>query len=224
MGNLARMKLTVLSVLAAIMAPSAAVAHPHVFVDMSLTSVFDGSGRLTELHVTWTYDDLTSLLLIEDGGYDTDGDGAMSAAELEPMKGFDMDWDPDFPGDVYPEQNGSPLALVPGPSDWTTSWADGKLTSTHVRRFGTPVDPGAGAIVIKAYDPGYYVAYAIVGTTATEGRDDCRAEVFVPDLDAAQTQLMASLKEYLPGDDLSDAGFPQAGETFAEEVRITCGG
>jgi ABC-type uncharacterized transport system substrate-binding protein len=202
----------------------AALAHPHVFVDLALTVVFDDAGRMTELHVRWTYDDLTTLLLIEDGGHDTDGDGTLSEAELEPLKGFDMDWEPDFPGDIYPEQAGGPLALVPGPSDWTTSWADGKLTSTHVRRFETPVDPAAGPIVIRAYDPGYYVAYSVGANPVIKGRTDCLATTFVPDLDAAQAALQASLKEYLPGDDLSDAGFPQAGATFAEEVRVTCGG
>jgi ABC-type uncharacterized transport system substrate-binding protein len=203
--------------------PVGAAAHPHIFVDTTVEVIFDDAGRITALRIGWTYDELTTLLVVEDGGHDKDGDGSISDTELVALKGFDMEWGTEFLGDTYPEQNGVALALEPGPVDWTTGWANGRLQSTHLRHFVSPVDPAAGPVVIKPYDPGYYSAYAISGDAVMTGRDDCQGETFVPDLDAAESALLDSLKEYLPGDDLSDVGFPQAGETFAEELRITCG-
>ncbi len=203
--------------------PGIAAAHPHIFVDTTFEAVFDDRGRITALKVGWTYDEMTTLLVIEDGGHDTDGDGLISPKELEGLKGFDMDWGTEFLGDLYAEQDGEPLEINPGPQDWTTAWADGKLSSTHLRRFAAPVDPAAGTVVIKPYDPSYYTAYAIVGDTVTTGRKDCRAEVFVPDLDAAQKQMLDALKEYMPGDDMTNVQFPMAGANFSEELRITCG-
>lgn len=204
--------------------PAPAFAHPHVFVDTTVRAVFDDQGRMTGLRIGWTYDELFSLLLVEDGGHDTDGDGSISDIEMKALDGFDMDWGSDFLGDTYPEQDGRPLALVTGPQDWVTGWKDGRLWSEHTRTFAAPVDMAEGPVVIKAYDPGYYAAYAIVGEAGFDGRADCTSETFVPDLDAMQEELMASLKEYMPGDDLEEIGFPEVGEQFSEELRITCGG
>jgi ABC-type uncharacterized transport system substrate-binding protein len=213
-----------LALIAALVAPAPALAHPHVFVDVRFGLVFDAGGQLSAVKVHWSYDELFSLMLVEDEGADRDQDGALSAEEAEALRGFDMDWSGGFPGDTWLTAGGAEVALTPGPQDWETGWRDGRLWSVHTRTLAAPLDVAAGDVVIRAYDPGYYVAYAIDEATEFEGRGDCRTEVWVPDLDAAQEELLASLKEYLPGDDLSDAGFPEVGEQFAEELRLTCSG
>ena len=145
------------------------------------------------------------------------------ADEMQALDGFDMDWGTDFLGDAYVVQGAAAVALAPGPQDWKTGWADGRLWSTHTRTLEAPLTPGPEGVTIQIYDPGYYVAYAITGEPEVTGRGDCTATIFVPDLDAAQTQLLDSLKEYVPGDDLEDVVFPNVGADFAEEVRVTCG-
>lgn len=199
-----------------------ATAHPHMFVDTELEAIFDAGGRLAAVRITWIYDELTTLLSITDGGYDTDGDGALSEAEMQPLQGFDMEWGADFLGDFQVSRGEEKLALVPGPQDWTSAWKDGHLISTHIRRLAAPADPGAGPLVLKPYDPGYYTAYAIIGTPRVTGRGDCTAQVFEPDLTAAQKALAAALDEYSPDQSLEEMGYLMIGESYAEEVQLTC--
>ncbi len=201
-----------------------ASAHPHMFVDTELEAIFDAEGRLAAVRITWIYDELTTLMSVSDGGYDKDGDGALSEAEMQPLQGFDMEWGVDFLGDFQINRGEEKLALVPGPQDWTSAWRDGHLISTHVRRLAQPVAPGPEPLVLKPYDPGYYTAYAITGTPVVTGRSDCTAQVFEPDLSAAQKALAAALDEYSPDQSLEEMGYLMIGESYAEEVRLTCGG
>ena len=53
------------------------------------------------------------------------------------------------------------------------------------------------------------------------GGSGCLAEIYVPDLDAADEALKAALAEYTADQDL-EADFPAIGKNYAEEVRITC--
>ncbi|MFM2354968.1 MAG: hypothetical protein RLZZ528_704 [Pseudomonadota bacterium] len=199
------------------------MAHPHVFTDTAVEVIFDAAGQVTALRVTWTYDDLFSLMTVEERGADTDGDGSVSADEFAPLAGFDSNWPEDYDGDTYILSGGAPVALDPTPTGWEDGWSDGRLWSRHTRTLTAPLDPAKAEVVIQSYDPGYYVAYAIDPRVAFTGRDDCRAEVFVPDLDAAAAELQASLKEYAPGDNLDDFGLGDVGAGFAEEIRLTCG-
>lgn len=199
-----------------------ATAHPHVFIETTIEVVFDDQGRAAALRIGWVYDELTTLMIIEDGGDDKDGDGVISAAELETLKGFDMEWSEDFLGDTYAKVAGKPVALTMKPEDWTTEWKDGHLISHHTRHFAQPVTIGADPLVILPYDPGYYAAYEITGDTILTGRTGCRATVFTPDIEGIYAELVNSLQEYTPDMDIEEVGFPNVGEELSEEVRITC--
>jgi ABC-type uncharacterized transport system substrate-binding protein len=107
------------------------------------------------------------------------------------------------------------------PKEWTATYADGKITSTHLRSLDAPVPVTAEPLLVQVYDPGYYVAYSIPFDPVLTGGSGCTAQVFVPDLDAAEEQLLAALSEYTPDVDL-EAEFPAVGANFAEEVRVSC--
>jgi ABC-type uncharacterized transport system substrate-binding protein len=197
-----------------------ALAHPHVWIDTKIEVILNDRNEATGVRVSWTYDDLYSLYVVGDMGLDPDWDGKLTPEEQASLSGFDMKWTPGFEGDTYVLLGDAPLALS-GPSDWTADYAAGKITSTHLRRFDAPVALGAGPLVVQVYDPGYYVAYAIPFDPVLTGGQGCTARVFVPDLDAAEQELMAALSEYTPDVDL-EAQFPAVGAKFAEEVRVTC--
>jgi ABC-type uncharacterized transport system substrate-binding protein len=197
-----------------------ALAHPHVWVDTRVEVILNDRNEATGVRISWTYDDLYSLYVVGDMGLDPDWDGKLTPEEETRLSGFDMKWDPDFPGDTYALHGEEPLALS-RPKDWTASYAEGKITSTHLRSFDAPVPMGEEPLVVQVYDPGYYVAYAIPFDPVVTGGAGCRAQVFVPDIDAAEEQLMAALSEYAPDVDL-EGEFPAVGAKFAEEVRVTC--
>lgn len=197
-----------------------ALAHPHVWIDTRVEVILNERNEATGLRISWTYDDLYSLYVVGDMGLDPDWDGKLTAAEEARLSGFDMAWLDGFEGDTYALMAGAPLKLS-GPRDWTAGYAGGKITSTHVRDFAAPVPVGTEPLVIQAYDPGYYTAYSIDTNVVLTGGAGCTAQVFEPDLDAADAALQEALKEFTPDIDL-EAEFPAVGANFAEEVRLTC--
>jgi len=195
-------------------------AHPHVFVDTAIEVLFDDQGRASALQIRWRYDDLFSLLIVEERGLDPDFDGQLTPDETLALQGFDMNWDAGFAGDTYALQSGQPLTLL-GPADWTAAYTDGRLQSTHVRRFAEPVAAKADPLVVQAYDPGFYTAYAMDVVPVLTGNPACTAQVFEPDRAAADAILLAAIDEQAGSTDI-EGEFPAIGAAYAEEVRITC--
>jgi ABC-type uncharacterized transport system substrate-binding protein len=198
--------------------PLPAAAHPHVFIGTGLTLVLDADNRLEAIRVTWSYDELYSLLVLEERGLDPDYDGALTAEELASLNGFDMAWMEGFPGDTYAAAGATPLALGP-PTDYVTTIEDGRIVTTHTRTVAPP--PAGAAISVKAYDPTFYTAYEVSRGVTVEGGTGCTAELVPADLDAAYTLLEELL--YGPrSTEWSEDDFPEVGEAFADEVRLTC--
>jgi ABC-type uncharacterized transport system substrate-binding protein len=204
-----------------LLAASPVMAHPHVWIDTRVEVILDDANRATGLRISWTYDDLYSLYIVGDMGLDPDWDGRLTPEEEAKLAGFDMKWDAEFAGDTYALMAGAALSLS-RPADWTATYSEGKITSTHLRRFEAPVPVGSEPLIVQAYDPGYYVAYGIPVAPVVTGGSGCAARTYVPDLGAAEEALMAALSEYTPDVDL-EAEFPAVGANFAEEVRVTCG-
>jgi len=194
-------------------------AHPHIFVDTGLDLRFDDEGRLTEVKITWAYDEFYSLLITEDRGLDQDFDGEMTAAELEDLRGFDMQWSEGFNGDLVILQGDDTLTLS-GPMDATAVYAQGRITTTHVRR----VEPGQGAeapLAIKPYDKTYYTAYDITLPVTIEGTNACRQRIEMPDIEAGLLQVRDQLNAM---DQLyeEDAETPDIGIVLTSTVHVTC--
>lgn len=205
--------------LGGLLAAGPALAHPHVWVDTQVEIILNDANQATGVRIGWTYDNLYSLYIIGDMGLDPDWDGELTAEEEARLSGFDMKWEPGFTGDIYVLLGEKELRLS-GPQDWTARYIDGRITSTHLRLFG-PAAVGAGPLIIQAYDPGYYVAYTIPFDPVLTGGSGCTADVYTPDLDAADRELQEALQEFTPDVDL-EMQFPAVGQAFAEEVRVTC--
>ena len=208
-----RLVLAVAGVLAGAGAGPAA-AHPHVFMDTVLEVIRDGAGRAVSLRVTWTYDPFFSLVLVTERGLDPDGDGVLTDAETAALQGFDMNWQPGFAGDTYAFAGEAAVALS-GPRDGVARYEGGQIVSSHIRDLAAPVE---GLLVVKNYDPTYYTEYTIREVVA----EGCAVEIVAPDLTAAETALQAELAK-IPADADVEMGFPEVGEIFAQEVRVTCG-
>ena len=208
---------------ALILTASPAAAHPHIFIDTALEVIFDDQGRAAALRVTWVYDDFYSLVMIEDRGLDPDGDSKLTPEEETKLSGFDMGWDADFVGDLYVLDKGTLPVAMGRPHDWSARYAMGRIISTHVRSFDTPVVVAADPLVIQVYDPTYYTAYTILGTPRLSGAGaaGCSVQVFEPDLSEADTKLQAILQEYTADQSL-EQDFPAVGAAYADEARVTC--
>ena len=190
-----------------------AQAHPHIFVDVSLRFEGDGQGNLTGVHVTWEYDDFFSLLIFEDMGLDPDGDAHLTEAELARLKGFDLiEWPDGFEGDLYLYQGEAQIPLDhPAPTGIAVE--QGKIVARHYRSFA-PVP--ADGLVIRPYDPTFYVAYEMAAAPDLPG--PCRATVIKPDLDAAAEKV-----EDLIGDG-SEMNYEvvEVGIYYADRIEVVC--
>lgn len=200
-------------------------AHPHVFVDTTIDLGFTPDGLMDTIKVTWTYDDLYSLMILEDNNLDSDGDGKLTQAEVAALQGFDSHWPADFPGNTYILLRDEPLELG-RPFDWTASFENGKLTSTHVQHLAKPVRPDATPLVIKNYDPEHYYAYTIIGATLADPAKGCSSQVIPYDPVAADEAMSADLNKLmtLMANEPASTAHPtkSIGEYYSDKVEVTC--
>lgn len=195
-------------------------AHPHIFVDTGLDLRIDESGHLSEVTITWAYDDFYSLLIIEDRGLDPDFDGVLTKAEQADLQGFDTQWTPGFNGDLVITQGTTTLTLS-GPLEATASYKDGRITTTHLRKV-LAVQETNEPIELRAYDPSYYTAYDISLSVRIEGPAACNQRVEVPDVAARLNEVSEQLMQMDTEEMSDDAQMPDVGILLASTVVVTC--
>ncbi len=207
----------------ALMVPSTAAAHPHIFIETGLEAIVDAQGRLTHVRVTWKYDEFYSLLVTEDMQLDQDYDGVLTAAEEASLSGFDMNWDAGYYGDLVAILGDTDLALS-RPQDFTAQMVNGQVITTHLRAVdGAPKVVGT-ELVLRPYDETFYSAYDVTLPVKVTGWDACLISKFEPDIDSELEAMQAQLAELDANSDPEDAGLPNIGEKFATDVRILCAG
>ncbi len=200
--------------------PIPALAHPHVFIDTGLEFIVDEAGQLTHVRVTWAYDELFSLLQLEDMRLDQDGDGALTESEQQFLTGFDAQWMEGYNGDLVVTASGAPVALS-GPLEPHASTEDGRIVTTHLRAVEGGSVP-AEAISAKAFDETYYTAYDVTRPVTVSGPATCLLERIDPDIDGQLAQMQAFLLTLDAEYDLEENDIPLVGESFATEILISC--
>ncbi|NOD35238.1 DUF1007 family protein [Ruegeria sp. HKCCD7296] len=200
--------------------PIPAMAHPHVFIDTGLEFIVDESGQLTHIRVTWAYDELFSLLQLEDMRLDQDGDGVLTESEEKFLAGFDAQWIEGYNGDLVVTSGGMPVTLS-GPLSPSATTEDGRIVTTHLRAVEGGSVP-ASALSAKAFDETYYTAYEVTRPVIVTGPATCQTERFDPDIDGQLAQMQAFLLTLDADYDLEENDIPLVGENFATEIRVSC--
>ncbi|WP_375691120.1 DUF1007 family protein [Pseudooceanicola sp. LIPI14-2-Ac024] len=188
-------------------------AHPHIFVDTTLVVVTDDAGVPQGVEVTWTYDELYTLLIFEDMGLDADYDGELTAEELSQIDGFDMQWVEGYAGDLYATGPGGELAFGP-PEPRGTEVAGGRITTHHYRPLAAP---GPRQLDLRAYDPTFYTGYDLTGGVKVP--EGCEVAITPADLDAAR----ARAERELAGRPETIEDYPEVGDAFADTATVRCG-
>ncbi len=199
--------------------PCTALAHPHAFIDAGLQILFNDAGQAKGVRVTWVYDPLTTLMILQAQQVDLDFDAVLTPDEVKKLQGFDMQWAPGFEGDTYALIGATPLVFGP-PTEETASYDAEQIRSSHARYFPEPVSIGAEPLIIQSYDPEYYTAYVVADATLV-GSDRCTVQIFTPDLSEGDIALQSTLELLGPEVDVG-ANFPRVGAAYAEEARVTC--
>jgi polyphosphate kinase len=201
--------------------PGQAGAHPHEFIDTAITLRTDEEGRLGAIGVVWVWDDLTSMLIIEDLGMDSDGNGELTAEEKQRLAAQFSQWPEDYGGDLYLTWDGKPVELT-GPLDMKADYLQGRLVLNYLRALPERIRLVQTPVILQAYDPSYYVFYDLVGIPEVRGRDGCRVSIRKADIGAAQ-KLYDQLLGQLTEEEMMEQGkFPEVGGAFADQVVLEC--
>jgi ABC-type uncharacterized transport system substrate-binding protein len=151
-----RSRLAGLTFLAAAWAGAAgALAHPHVWIDMTSAVGFTSKGEIAALGVAWTFDEFYSMAAVD--GLDTNKDGQYDAKELKEL------------GDTYLknlqrynyfmalEGNGKALATKPAEAG-VARFEKGRLIFSFRLPLAAAVDPRAVKFAYSSFDPTYYIS------------------------------------------------------------------
>ncbi|MDF3919946.1 DUF1007 family protein [Salinicola salarius] len=205
--------------------PSAALAHPHGWVDMSVEGIFDDEGNLTSLRQRWRMDPFYSQVVMEEMATDDD---ATSMAERLDALGVEIR------DNLATQHNLTTITLDDDPlaqgdvSDTNTDYRDERLIYDFVLPLATPQPLAGRTLRYRIFDPTYYIEMvheanedgsrplpgALTLANAPEG---CATVVVKATPDPQKVMEAAML-------DKSETGEPNLGRFFAETGEITCPG
>lgn len=198
---------------------TAALAHPHLWIDVSATVVFDAKRQVTAIETRWEFDELYSVFATE--GMDADGDGRFSSQELAALAAENVKQLKDWGYFTVVESGGKRAGLVPV-TEYVMNWGNGRLSLDMTLRLNKPLDPVVKPVRFAFFDPTYYIdlVFARDEPLRLAGPPDhCRARVDAPEVAGGTTvpDDIANAMRIDPNKPLESLG-----ARFAEWVTLDC--
>lgn len=149
---------TVVAALAGLLMVGAASAHPHVWVTMHSTVVYDGNGAAVGVRHTWKFDDMYSAFAIQ--GLDHKDKDAYTREELQPLAQVNVESLKEYDFFTYAKADGKKAEFV-DPVDYHLEFdpKETVLTLHFLLPFKTPVH--AKNLRIEVFDPEYFVDFEL---------------------------------------------------------------
>lgn len=206
-------------VVAGLLGPTVAAAHPHVWVTVETEVLYDQQQAITGFRHKWTFDEFYSSFAIQ--GLDQNNDGQYDRAELKDLAEINVQSMKDFEYFTFPKLAGGPLDRQP-PKDYWLDHQDGKL----ILNFTLPLAEPLTADKIKTfslgvYDPTFYVDFALAKENPVRlsaAPAGCTPQIHDPAPPAGQSGVGS----------LSESDFNQLdnssglAEQYAKSVTIAC--
>jgi len=137
-----RLRLPLLAApIATLLGASSAGAHPHVWVTMHTTVLYE-HGSIVGLRHDWTFDQYYTEMAIE--GLDKNKDGKYSREELAELAKINVEALKEFAYFTYPKLVGAELAVAP-PKDYYLDHKTEMMTPPAVVPGAQPAAPKSGA-------------------------------------------------------------------------------
>jgi ABC-type uncharacterized transport system substrate-binding protein len=208
-----------LTVLIAVLPFQMTQAHPHVFVDGGVDFVIEENTKLSEIRVTWIYDNFETLYVLSSYEISPNARGELSAEDRATLVELYENWPDDFDGSahLFVADAAVPLAW---PEKVDVDMVDGRLKVMFTRRLERPIDLGQDTLEVGFYENTYFFAFAITETPKLLGQvGQCSSQVraFVADENnrALQTALAQLSREETPED-------TNVGAIFADRIFLEC--
>jgi len=200
--------LTAVSVCAALAATKAS-AHPHVWVTMQETILYD-KGNITGLRQSWTFDEMYTQQAIE--GLDKNGDGKFDREELKELAQVNIDGLKEFDYFTYAKVGTNPLKFSPPVDYWLDYTDKGILTLHFTLPLEKPIEAVTPGFNFAVFDPSYFIAFDYaetdpvkLGANAPTG---CKAAVHEPEENSDTQRLNDAFSNALGKDGQQGAGGP----------------
>jgi len=198
--------------------PNLASAHPHVWVTVKTSVLFNDDGAIAGFRHQWIFDEYYTAFALQ--GMDRDGDGKYSAAELEPLAKTNIESLGEFDYFTFAELGEEALARN-DPVDYKLVYADGLLTLNFTLPLAEPVPANeAGRFRFKVYDPTFFVSFSLAKDDpvrlAGGAPAGCATQIGDAPMAAASTQTLG--EAFFDTLDTSQ----DWGAQFAQEIALRC--
>jgi ABC-type uncharacterized transport system substrate-binding protein len=200
------------------LAPAAALAHPHIFVEARLEVVAGPDGSIEELRNVWRFDEVFSSSVVMD--FDKNTDLKLEPNELAEVGKTVRDSLSDY--DYYMNLTiDGKTVTVQKPDVIHVDYKDGQLLMFFAVK---PVEkmPLKGKLTFGVYDPTLYTSIdfptdnelAMVG----DGFKGCKHDVVRPDPD----EVISENKQSLTDAFFNDPTGTNMSKLFATRLEVTC--
>ncbi|WP_075291223.1 DUF1007 family protein [Pararhizobium arenae] len=211
-------RITVALTLAAMLAPSAALAHPHIFAEARLEIVSDEKNEISELRNVWRFDDLFSASVVMD--FDKNSNAELDPDELQEIGQTVLDSLQEYNYYTTISDNGKTIG-VNKPESIVADYKDGQLLLMFAVKPAQPM-PLKGKLSFGVYDPTMYTAidFPTDGDLAPIGDqiNACQHKVIRPDPDEVLAENKASLTDAF----FNDPTGTDMSKMFATRIEFTC--
>lgn len=137
-----------------------AAAHPHVFITMETTVVYE-NGAFTGVKHKWTFDEFYTTMAIE--GLDKNNDGIYDREELAELAKVNVEGLKEFSYFTIPALAGKPFK-VGDARDYWLEHKDGALSLHFTAPFASPVLAEAEGLTVSVFDQTYFIAFDFAKT------------------------------------------------------------
>jgi ABC-type uncharacterized transport system substrate-binding protein len=201
--------------LAVVLFAPPARAHPHVWVTVESTLLYE-HGAFVGVKHKWTFDEFYSAMAVE--GLDTNKDGKYSREELAELAKVNVTSLKDFGYFTFPMVAGQAVK-VSDPTDYWLEHKDGILSLHFTVPFANPVLPEAKGFTFAVYDPSFFIAFDLAKTEHPvrigEGAPKtCTLRIGVPERDAKDVSALGESLSAMAG----------MGVSVAKTALVECGG
>ncbi len=137
-------------------ATTEANAHPHVWVTMQETVLYD-KGTITGLQQAWTFDEIYTQQAIE--GLDKNGDGKYDREELKELAQVNIDGLKEFEYFTFAKLGDMALKFKPPVDYWLDHTDKGILTLHFTLPLEQPVSAESAGFNFAVFDSSYFIAF-----------------------------------------------------------------
>lgn len=211
-------KFLVTTLTVAILAPSFAVAHPHVFAEARMEVIEGADGAISEVRNLWRFDEMFSSSVVLD--FDENSDLKLDEKELAEIGKTVVDSLEEFSYYTYLTKDGQEVELAK-PEAIHVTYADNQITMFFAAKPKQSLKI-SGLLSFGSWDPTMYTAIDFASDGDLQIKGDglakCKKTIIRPDAD----EVLAQNQDKLTEEFFSDPSNNDMTKLFATRLELSC--